>query len=163
MTIDHDDPRVQAALRFLGVPYVAGAGAPRDAARDAVHILSDGVMNPQHPGVRGWDCSGAALAYSVTVGDIEPTMGDMRAHDIANACDEVLPANVRAGDFAFYDRDGDRNVEHVAICVGGGMVVSMSGGTLQTFGTNPAACGKCIPVGAPLCYGRWKKRHLRTP
>ena len=154
--IDLDNPRVRAALAFVGVRYVYGAGRPRDAALGDVGRLAVGVENPLHPGVRGWDCSGSALAYAVTVGDIPTTRGDMSAHDIANACDPVALTDARVGDFVFYDRNADGRLEHVAIYIGGGMVVSMAGGSAHTFGDDPDACGQVRPIGAHRVIGRWK-------
>lgn len=151
--IDHDDPRVQAALYLVGVPYVYGAGSAKDGVLGDPRHLQVGVL---YKGVRGWDCSGSVLAYAVTVGDIPDTTGDMSAHDIAYRCDPVSLENARAGDLVFYDRNADGRLEHVAIYIGGGMVVSMSGGTSHTFGDDPNACGQVRPIGAHRVIGRWK-------
>lgn len=156
--IDHDDPRVQLALRLLGVPYVYGAGDPSDGVLGDGDVLARGVTCPRSNGRRGWDCSGSVLAYLVCVGDLSSTARDINAHGIANHCDPVSEADLRAGDLVFYDANDDAVVEHVAIYIGDGMCVTMSGGRSTTFGDDPRACGKVLPVSYQpvLCYGRWR-------
>ena len=144
-TVDLQDPRVQVALHLIGTRYHYGRGSPRDGALGEAACL-----------LQPLDCSGAAQVYAVVVGDIDATQPDRSAHDLAMVCDPVSIEQARAGDLVFYDRNADGRLEHVAIYIGGGMVVSMSGGTQHTFGDDPDACGQVRPVGVYRVIGRWK-------
>lgn len=156
--IDHDNPRVQLALRLIGVRYVYGAGSPADGVLGDGEVLARGVTTPRSNGRRGWDCSGSVLAYLVCVGDLSPAARDINAHGIANHCDPVAEADLVAGDLVFYDTDHNLLIEHVAIYIGDGMCVTMSGGRSTTVGDDPRAVGKVLPVGyQPVkCFGRWR-------
>lgn len=150
--VDHDDPRVQVALRLIGTRYHYGRGAPKDA-----HIGDAACL------AQPTDCSGSAQEYAVVVGDIDSSQPDRNAHALAMVCDPVSLEDARCGDLVFYDRNTDGRMEHVAIYIGGGMVVSMSGGSQYTFGDDPNACGQVRPIGAHRVIGRWKASVRRGP
>lgn len=150
--VDLNDPRVQVALRLIGVRYHYGRGAPKDGTLGFAECLEAPT-----------DCSGSAQVYAVVVGDIDASQPDRNAHGLAMICDPVSLDDARAGDLVFYDRDADGRLEHVAIYIGGGMVVSMSGGTSRTFGDDPSACGQVRPIGAHRVIGRWKMAYRRHP
>lgn len=153
--IDLSNPRVVAALALVGVRYVYGAGKPSDVSRDDVLALAQGVSTKASAGRLGWDCFGSCQAYAVVVGDLDPGQPDRNAHGGAmQALDPVKTPEV--GDIALYNRDGDADVEHAAIYVGDGMVVTMSGGGPHTHGDDPNACGQVRPAGNVLVWGRWK-------
>lgn len=150
--IDLHDPHVQAALHLVGARYHYGRGTPKDGVLGDAECLRAPT-----------DCSGGAQKYAVVVGDIDADQPDRNAHALAMVCDPVSLKDARCGDLVFYDRNADGRLEHVAIYIGGGMVVSMSGGTSHTFGDDPNACGQVRPIGAHRVIGRWKMSVRKHP
>jgi cell wall-associated NlpC family hydrolase len=155
--LDFSDPRVMAALALVGTPYVWGAGRPSDATRDDLPGLAAGVSTEASGDVCGWDCMGACQAYAVVVGDLDPKQPDRSAHSAAmQALDPVALEDARPGDIVIYDRNKDGHIEHAAIYIGCGMVVSMSGGKPSTHGQDKSACGQVRPIGEYVTLARWK-------
>lgn len=162
MKLDLACPRTRTCLAVVGVLYVYGAGTPADG-RDPAQ-LGIGVTSPKDPRLpaerrRGWDCFGQVQATAVALGDLDPGQVDRTAHTGAmEALDAIDEADAQVGDVVLYDSDGDGHIEHAGIYVGGGMVVTMSGGTSRTFGDDPNACGQLRPVHyrRVRTFARWK-------
>ena len=134
-------------LRALGVPYVWGGGA----LADGPETWPEGAR-VQVPGgyVRGWDCSGFAQAALLALGQVRPdAWPDIRAHDLANACDPVHPGEEQIGDLAFYggeDARGKSVISHVMVVLAAGLVIGATGGTSRTMGMDARACVAACPL-----------------
>lgn len=122
-------PFVTLALCTLGALYGWACGTPKDARK----------RWPSGP----YDCSGHAQAILVMAGTLPADAPDRNALGLANACDPVALADLQPLDLIFYGVNG---ITHVAVYIGGGMVVTMSGGGPSTHGDDPNACAQARPI-----------------
>lgn len=154
--------RQSILLVGLGVPYAWGAGTLKDA-----DPTLRGVATQKSGGRRCYDCSGWAQHASVALGDVrKDAWTDLRAVDIANACDALTEDQVVPGDFAFFGspiihigvvfaaRDGDRPV----------MMIEAGGGGRETHGADPDAVVEIRSAkrSSLLCFGRLKRQHRQA-
>lgn len=169
--LDLHDPRVWAGLHLVGVPYVYGAGAPRDLQYGDLAALVRGASSPRAPSgsPRGWDCNGGHQAVAVVTGRLRPTEPDRSAHQSLFACIPVSVDDLEPLDGVYYvevDRQGRQGntAQHVATYLGGGLVLTMSNGTSRTFGDDPRACGQIRPIDyrpGRRWLARWKPELAR--
>ena len=104
------------ALKFVGRPYVWGGDGSGKCAG-------------------GFDCSGLALECLWAFG-ILPN-GDLTAQGIYDTLynehiwASVDKARVKPDDILFFGKD-DKHITHVAICIGGGLMVEAGGGSSKS-------------------------------
>lgn len=152
--IDHDDPRVYVALLMVGGYYRWGGGHPCTLTIGDNEGLQAAAFD-------GLDCSGSVIAYATVLGAIVPGSIDTTAHGLAmRYLDEVSAEDAEPGDFTIYDRNQDHIVEHIAVYIGDGMEVTVSGGGRNTHGDDPQARCQVRPVKNPLCFARWKPEYV---
>lgn len=137
-------------LEALGAPYWWGKGA-----------LRDGLAHwPQGP----WDCSGYAQAALLVLEIVRPdAWGDVRAHDLAMACDPVAAVDVVLGDLVFYGLPG--HISHVMVALDARMCIGATGGTSRTLGDDPRACVAAVPIAYRRdlrVIGRLKAQYRRS-
>lgn len=153
-------PIQYACAVLVGRPYVYGAGSPRDFVKGDFARLAECAVSPLAPrgAPRGLDCNGATQGILVTVGWMPSTEPDRSAHDMLWLCDPVDLSRLEEGDLLFYKADGAKRAHHVTMYYGRGQVFGMSGGTSHTFGGDPGACGRILPVtySRPWIAGRLK-------
>jgi len=137
-------PSVDLALRTLGALYSWAEGTPGNAR----------TRWPDGP----YDCGGHAQAVLVMADVLPSTAPDRGSAGLANACDPVALSDLQPLDLVFYGTP----ITHVAVYIGGGMVVTMSGGGPQTHGGDPLACAQARPIDyrkdRKVC-GRLKPEH----
>ena len=139
------DPDVDFLADTIGWPYSWGGGGPDTAWKD---------------GALGVDCSGYALMVAVELGQVDPSIGRLRAVDIANMCDPVPAGEQQPGDFAVYPN-------HIMVVAsypdadGHSAVIGASGGGPDTHGDDPNAHVKVFPSERYrrdfLTFARWKE------
>lgn len=87
--------------------------------------------------VRGWDCSGFAQWALYTLDIVQPKAWvDLRARDIADACESIEAKDAILGDLYFYGTD---IISHITLGIGGGMCLGANGGGRRTFANEPRA------------------------
>lgn len=134
--LDVTDRRIVDLLAALFVPYSYGAGRPSDGVLRWPEGAR-GNIGGEGLGAIGWDCSGFAQAALVRLGLLAQNAPDRRAIDLHGLAKKVSEDIAKLGDLAFY---GSPKVEHVMLCVGGGIVLGASGGNSFTNGNVPGAC-----------------------
>ena len=151
-------PEIAPLLDVVGMPYSWGAGSLKDAV----------TLDPLDPltwpkglnGGRGGDCSFLAQWTLLRLGVIGPTQwSDLRALDLANACDAIDPAEAGPKDLYFYGKPG--KVWHVTSALGGGLCLHFSGNS-KTNGNNPSKAVQIVHytrAGDFLVAGRLKAQH----
>ena len=122
----------------LGTKYIWGAGSLKDAPQ-----ASPAGFSTAHG--FGFDCSGFVQWALYMLGIVAASQWvDLRAADLANACDPVSDVTqLVTGDLVFY---GAGAVTHVMMYCGNGMVIGATGGKSTTLGDDPLACVQCRPL-----------------
>lgn len=134
MKLDVGDERVVQLLAAWGVPYVYGAGAPKDLLAWPKGVLS--ARAPASFQIPGWDCSGFFQVALVQLGLLASSAPDRSAAVLFAEGQKVDEISAQLGDGAFY---GNPGIEHVMLYLGGGAVLGARGGTSQTYGQDPRA------------------------
>jgi len=137
---------IDARLRdAVGVPFSYGAGTP--ASPWPVGAVS--ILGPSDAPA-GWDCSGLVQAALVQLGQLESTATDRTAQQLHDDSRYIITGEtIPTGALGFYGAGGEA-VSHVVVAGGFGSrgavpVLSASGGTSRTFGTDPNARVKVWP------------------
>ena len=156
------DPRASVILVALGAPYVWGAGSL--ARAPLCGPAGDQLQAPDGHLVRGWDCSGFAQWALYTLGIVkEKAWVDLRARDIAEACDGIDVKAGVLGDLYFYGTD---IISHITVSLGGGMCLGANGGGRHTFANDPRARVEARSVTYRpdlICAGRLKAQYRKVP
>lgn len=155
------DPRAAVVLPALGAFYVYGAGSL--ARAPLCGPAGDQIRAPDGRMVRGWDCSGLVQWALYTLGILHPkAWSDLRARDIADACDPVEAKDATLGDLYFYGTDV---ISHVTLSLGGGMCLGANGGGRHTFANELRARVEVRSFTYRtdlICVGRLKAQYRKA-
>ncbi len=119
---------ISAATFGIIAAKKAASSSLRDALIDKMHALlgTPYIWGGKSP-TPGLDCSGAVSYALMSTGAVPPSFGaSHNADDLYRMAKPVAPADVKAGDLAFYGTPG--HVSHVMMALGDGRTIGASGG-----------------------------------